>query len=75
MEHDEFQDEELITVKEAASILCLCTKTIYNRKGGTEKLTRVRQGETVRLIRKEVFEHRHNLIEIGKKVTEMIGYE
>lgn len=74
MENDKFQGEELITVEEAAVILCLKAKTIHNRKGGTAGLTRVYQGRSVRLIHREVLEHRHRLIESGKKVAELIGY-
>jgi hypothetical protein len=34
----------LITVREAAEILGLPKSTVYNRKAGTAKLTRVKQG-------------------------------
>jgi len=43
-----------ITVKEAAEMLRLSPKTIYNRGAATEKLTRLRFGGSIRLIRQEV---------------------
>jgi excisionase family DNA binding protein len=55
----------LITVKEAAGILGLPEKTVYNRKGGTAKLTRVKHGKAVRLIRQEVEAHAEKVINVG----------
>ena len=52
-----------ITVKEAAEILGLSPKTIYNRGAGTENLTRLRFGGAIRLIRQEV----EALIEANRK--------
>ena len=43
-----------ITVKEAASMLGLSPETVHHFKGGTQKLTRVRFGRSVRMIRQEV---------------------
>jgi hypothetical protein len=55
--------DEFITVDEAAAELGLKPKTVYNRKGGTGHLTRVRQGRTIRLIKREVLAHKSELIE------------
>jgi AraC-like DNA-binding protein len=71
---EDFYDVELITVKEAAAILGLSPKTIHNRKADTQGLTRIYQGRSVRLIRQEVLEHRHRLIENGLKIKRLIGY-
>jgi excisionase family DNA binding protein len=57
----------LITVKEAADILGLPRSTVYNRKGGTAKLTRVKHGKAVRLIRQEVEAHADKLINTGRR--------
>ena len=46
--------QTLITVKAGAAILGLSPKTIYNRRGGTEKLKLLRFGRGVRLILQEV---------------------
>jgi hypothetical protein len=75
IEDDDFYEVELITVKEAAKILGLKPKTVHNRKGGTQGLVRVYQGRSVRLIRAEVLEHRHRLIERGLEVKRMIGWD
>lgn len=56
-----------ITVKDAADILGLPESTVYNRKGGTAKLTRVKQGKAVRLIRQEVEAHADKLINAGRR--------
>jgi excisionase family DNA binding protein len=57
----------LITVKEAADILGLSHSTVYNRKGGTAKLTRVKHGKAVRLIRQKVEAHADRLINAGRR--------
>lgn len=57
---------KLITVKEAADILGLPQSTVYNRKGGTDKLTRVKHGKAVRLIRQEVEAHADKVINGAK---------
>ena len=49
-----FEFKQLISINEAASRLGIAEKTIYNYKGGTEKLTRVRLGRSVRLVESEV---------------------
>ena len=43
-----------ITIKDAASMLGLSEDTLHHLKAGTHKLTRVRFGRSVRLIRQEV---------------------
>jgi len=43
-----------ITIKEAAEITGLAESTIRGRKAGTHKLTRIKHGRAVRLIRQEV---------------------
>lgn len=48
---------QLITIKEAASMLGLAPDTVHHLKGGTHKLTRVRLGRAVRMIRHEVEAH------------------
>jgi predicted DNA-binding transcriptional regulator AlpA len=57
----------LITVKEAANILGLPESTVYNRKGGTAKLTRVKHGKAVRMIRQEIESHADKLINAGRR--------
>jgi predicted DNA-binding transcriptional regulator AlpA len=57
----------LITVKEAAQMLGLAEKTVHNRRGGTYKLTRIRRGRSVRMIRKEVEQHVESLINAGQR--------
>lgn len=59
--------EDLITVEDAATILGLNPKTIYNRKGGTGHLLRVKQGRTVRLLRSEVEGHKKAIIDGAKQ--------
>ncbi len=56
-----------ITVKEAANILGLPESTIYNRKAGTAKLTRVKHGKAVRLIRQEIEAHADKVINAGRR--------
>ena len=47
----------LIDVKEAADLLCLAPKTLYSRKAGTDKLTRVKLGKrALRFVLEEVEE-------------------
>ena len=57
----------LITVKDAAEMLGLPASTVYNRRAGTGKLTRVRQGKTIRLIQQEVEAHKEKLIAAGRR--------
>lgn len=57
----------LITVKEAAQILGLPESTVYNRKGGTAKLPRIKHGKAVRLVRQDVEAHRDKLINAGRR--------
>ena len=56
-----------ITVEEAARLLGLSASTIYNRRGGTEKLTRVKLGKAVRLLLEEVEEHAAKRIAAGRR--------
>ena len=56
-----------ISVKQAAEILGLAESTVYNRKAGTAKLTRVKQGKTVRMIRQEIEAHADKLINAGRR--------
>lgn len=58
---------KLITVKEAAEILGLPVSTVYNRKGGTAKLTRVKHGKAVRMIRQEIESHADKLINTSRR--------
>ena len=60
----------LITVKEAAKMLGLAEKTVHNHRGGTCKLTRIRRGRSVRMIRQEVQQHLESLIEAAQKSHE-----
>jgi excisionase family DNA binding protein len=46
-----------ITIKEAANMLGLSPDTVHHGKAGTDKLTRVRFGRSVRMIRQEVDAH------------------
>lgn len=46
-----------ITIKEAALMLGLAPDTVHHLKGGTHKLTRVRHGRAVRMLRQEVEAH------------------
>lgn len=46
--------QTLITVEEAAKILAVSPKSIYNCGAGTDTLKRVRLGRSVRLILQEV---------------------
>ena len=57
----------LITIKEAAAILALAPKTLYNGGAGTERLTRIRQGGSIRFIRQEVEAHVDNLIKKAQR--------
>jgi excisionase family DNA binding protein len=57
----------LITVKEAAAILGLSESTVYNRKAGTGRLTRVKHGKAVRMIRQEIEAHADRLIHAGRR--------
>jgi len=57
----------LITVKEAARMLGLAEKTVHNRHAYTHKLTRIRKGRSVRMIRQEVEKHMESLIRAGQK--------
>ena len=56
----------LITVKEAAKMLGLAEKTVHNHRGGTCKLTRIRRGRSVRMIRQEVQQHLVSLIKLHR---------
>jgi plasmid maintenance system antidote protein VapI len=56
-----------ITVNEAAEILGLSPKTVHNLGGGTARLTRLRLGRSVRLIRQEVEKLRDMQIQHGQK--------
>ena len=60
----------LITVKEAAKMLGLAEKTVHNHRGGTCKLTRIRRGRSVRMIRQEVQQHLESLIKAAQKSHE-----
>jgi hypothetical protein len=64
--------DDHMTVEEASEILGLAAKTIYNRKGGTAHLLRIRQGRTVRLLRAQVMEHKQNLLDEARRRHEMI---
>lgn len=59
----------LTTVKAAAAILGLAENTVYHGKAGTNKLTRIRQGRSVRLIRQEVEAYLEQLIKNTRKVA------
>lgn len=56
-----------ISVKEAASLLGLAPRTVYNGKAGTHKLTRIRQGRTVRMIRQEIEAHIEQRIKASQR--------
>lgn len=57
-----------ITIKEAAKILGLADSTVRGRKGGTDKLTRIKHGtKSVRMIRQEVKAHLQKLIMDSQK--------
>lgn len=60
----------LITVKEAAKMLGLAEKTVHNQRGGTCKLTRIRRGRSVRMIRQEVQQHLESLIKAAQRSHE-----
>jgi predicted transcriptional regulator len=60
----------LITVKEAAKMLGLAEKTVHNHRGGTCKLTRIRRGRSVRMIRQEVQQPLESLIKAAQKSHE-----
>lgn len=75
MKPEDYEDEELITVREAARILGLSIKTVANENGGTERLVRVRLGRSVRLIKSQVLEYKFKKIEEAKKLRkEIYGY-
>ena len=59
----------LITVKEAAKMLGLAEKTVHNHRGGTCKLTRIRRGRSVRMIRQEV-QQQESLIKAAQRCHE-----
>jgi len=60
----------LITVKEAAKMLGVAEKTVHNHRGGTCKLTRIRRGRSVLMIRQEVQQHLESLIKAAQKSHE-----
>ena len=62
-------DEDFISVRDAAAILNLSPKTVHNRNGGTGHLTRVKQGRTVSLLRSEVLEYKRQLISEAKEIS------
>jgi excisionase family DNA binding protein len=62
-----------ITVKEAADMLGLSPDTVHHFKGGTHKLTRVRHGRAVRLIRQEVEEHIEQRIKASQRQSKERG--
>ncbi len=70
---NDYADEELCTLREAAGILRLDESTIRKRRGGTQHLTHVRQGKEgslrprLMLVRAEVMAHRSRLIRTAKK--------
>jgi predicted DNA-binding transcriptional regulator AlpA len=66
--------EELITVKEAAEILGLKEKTVYNGRGGTAALARVKQGRNVSLIKRQVLEHKQQKIAEAIRIAEKVAY-
>ena len=72
MKPEDYEDEELITVREAARILGLSSKTVANEVGGTERLARVRLGRSVRLIKSQVLEYKFKKIEEAKKLYKEI---
>jgi hypothetical protein len=51
-----------ISAKHASEILGIPAKTILNRGAGTAKLTRIKQGRSVFLIRQEVEAHLEKLL-------------
>jgi excisionase family DNA binding protein len=61
------QEDDFITTKEAAKILGLHVKTVYNGKAGTGHLRRIRQGKTIRLMKQEVEAHKRDLIEKARE--------
>ena len=56
-----------ITIKDAASMLGLSEDTLHHLKAGTHKLTRVRFGRSVRLIRQEVEDHIDQRIKASRR--------
>lgn len=66
---------KFVSVEEAAAILNLKPKTVYNRKGGTAHLVRVRLGRRVQLLREEVEQFARDAIEQGEKMQRAIAGE
>jgi excisionase family DNA binding protein len=56
-----------ITIREAANMLGLAPDTVHHLKGGTHKLTRVRHGRAVRMIRQEVDAHIQQQIKASQR--------
>jgi excisionase family DNA binding protein len=56
-----------ITIKEAANMLGLAPDTVHHLKGGTHKLTRVRHGRAVRMIRQEIDAHIQQQIKASQR--------
>jgi excisionase family DNA binding protein len=56
-----------ITIKEAALMLGLHPDTVHHRRAGTQKLTRVRLGRSVKMLRKEVDAHIQNQIKASQR--------
>lgn len=56
-----------ITIKDAASMLGLSEDTLHHLKAGTHRLTRVRFGRSVRLIRQEVEDHIDQRIKASRR--------
>ncbi len=57
----------LISVKDAANMLGLAEDTVHHLKGGTQKLTRVRLGRAVRMLRQEVEAHIEQRIKASQR--------
>jgi hypothetical protein len=68
-------EERLLSLREAAELLCLSESAIRQRKAGTEHLTLVRQGRGQRrrifLVRSEVEAHLRSLIDDARMVNEL----
>ncbi len=72
MRKEDYEFEELITVKEASRLLGLSEKTVHNGNGGTEKLSRIKFGRASRLIKSEVLAYKFKQIEAAKEIRKEV---
>lgn len=66
---DQHRTYPFITVSELAARWAISESAVYHRKGGTENLTRVRFGNSLRFLREEVERIEKDLIRKASRYT------